>query len=84
MSSSHYFSLYDSFLLSREQSNHSRLAEELDYRPHLCSGELLGVLLVAYILHRLPHAAGVVHLAAEKAQGAIVVVVGVIQKPHCP
>ena len=48
--------------------NPSRLAEELDYRPHLCSRELLGVLLVAYVLHRLPHAAGVVHLAAKEAQ----------------
>jgi hypothetical protein len=35
----------------------------------LCPREHLGILLVAYVLHRLPHAARVAHLAAEEAQG---------------
>ena len=46
-----------------------RVAKELDNHIHQCSGEHLGVLLVAYVPHRLPHAARVVHLAAEEAQG---------------
>ena len=78
MSSSHYFSLYDSFLLSREQSNHSRLAEELYYRAHLRSGEYLGILFIPLGHHGRPHAAREVHLFTKVLQGAIVIMVGVI------
>ena len=51
---------------------------------HLCPGEHLGILLVAYVLHRLPHAARVVHLAAEEAQGRVVAMVGVVHLSQLP
>jgi hypothetical protein len=55
-------------LLYRSSLIALRLSKELNDGSHLCSGEPLGVLLVAYILHRLPHAAGIVHLATKEAQ----------------
>ena len=45
-----------------------RFAKERDDGFHLCPGEHLGILLVAYILHRLPHAARLVHLATKEAK----------------
>ena len=62
-----------------QQPHHLRFAEELNYRPHLRSGERLGVLLVALGTHRFPHAAREVHLFAKVPQGTVIVVVGVIQ-----
>ena len=59
-------------------------AKESDNHFHRCSGEHFRVVFIPYGTQGLPYAACLVHLAAEKAQGAIVVVVGVIQKPHCP
>ena len=56
-----------------------RFAQELDDHFHLCSGEHLGILLVAHVPHRLPHAACVVHLAAEEAQGTALISVGVVE-----
>ena len=38
-----------------------RVAQELDDYLHLCSGEYFGILLVAHVLHCLPHAACLVH-----------------------
>ena len=55
-----------------------RFAKELDDDFHLRSREHPSLLFVAYYLHRLPHTARVVHLAAEEAQGCVVVVVGVV------
>ena len=64
--------------------SHSRLTEELDYHSHLRSSERLGVLLVALGYHGLPHAACVVHLAAEVAQGRVVIMVGVVHLCQLP
>ena len=61
-----------------------RFAKELDDDLHLCPREHLGILLVAYVLHRLPHAACVVHLATEEAQGRVVIVVGVVELCQLP
>ena len=61
-----------------------RFAQELDDDLHLCPGEHLGILLVAYVLHGLPHAARVVHLATEEAQGRVVAMVGVIHLSQIP
>ena len=61
-----------------------RFAQELDDYLHLCSGEHLGILLVAHVPHRLPHAARVVHLAAKEAQGRIVAMVGVVHLSNSP
>ena len=61
-----------------------RFAQELDDHFHLCSGEHLGILLVAHVLHGLPHTARVVHLATEEAQGRLVCVVGVVELGQLP
>ncbi len=61
-----------------------RFAKELDDDLHLCPREHLGILLVAYVLHRLPHAARVVHLAAEEAQGRLIAMVGVVHLGQIP
>ena len=61
-----------------------RVAQKLDEHSYLCSREHLGILLVAYILHRLPHAARVVHLAAEEAQGRLIAMVGVVHLSQLP
>ena len=55
-----------------------RLAEELHYRSHLCSGEHLGFLLIPLGHHGLPHAAREVHLFTKVLQGTIVIMVGVL------
>ena len=46
-----------------------RFAQELDDYFYLCPREHLGILLVAYVLHGLSHAACVMHLTTEEAQG---------------
>ena len=61
-----------------------RFAEELNDGLHLSSREHLGILLVAYVLHRLPHTARVVHLATEEAQGRVVAMVGVVHLCQLP
>ena len=55
-----------------------RLVEESDDGAYLGSGEYSGVLMVPLGHHRWPHAACEVHLLAEMAQGAIVIMVGVV------
>ena len=55
-----------------------RLAEESDDGAYLCSGEHSGILVIPLGYHGRPHAACEVHLLAEMAQGAIIVVVGVV------
>ena len=61
-----------------------RFAQELDDYLYLCPREHLGILLVAHVLHRLPHAARVVHLAAEEAQGRVVAMIGVVHLSQLP
>ena len=61
-----------------------RVAQKLDDHLHLCSGEHLGILLVAHVLHRLPHTTRVVHLATEEAQGRVVAMVGVVHLSQLP
>lgn len=58
--------------------------EELDDDLYLGSGENLRVLFVALGYHGGPHAAGVVHLATEEAQGRLVRVVGVVELSQFP
>ena len=58
--------------------------EELDDDLYLGSGENLCVLFVALGYHGGPHAAGVVHLATEEAQGRLVRVVGVVELCQFP
>ena len=61
-----------------------RVAQELDYYLHLCPREHFGILLVAHVLHGLPHAARVVHLATEEAQSRVVAMVGVVHLCQLP
>ena len=56
----------------------SRLVKEFDDRAYLASREHFRVLPIAYGLHSLPHAACLVHLAAEEAQRALAGMVGVV------
>ena len=61
-----------------------RFAKELDDDLYLCSREHPSLLFVAYYLHRLPHAACVVHFTAEEAQRTIVRMIGVIHLSQIP
>ena len=61
-----------------------RLSEELNDGSHLCSGERLGMVLVALGYHSWPHAARKVHLLTEVAQGRVVIMVGVVHLGQLP
>lgn len=45
---------------------------------HLIAGEHFCIVFIPYGLHRLPHSACLVHLAAEKSQRTVVAIIGVV------